>query len=96
MSDARRENMPICPLQSVGQAAPVPCSGKLCAWWDRLNATCFVPCMAEGVNIIADVLGTLTEEKAPASDGDADGDEWGNAETPVSGSTIAENGGVIK
>ena len=96
MSDAKRVDMPICPLQSIGQAAPVPCSGELCAWWDRLSATCFVLCMAEGVNIIADVLGTLTEEQAPASDEDTDGDGWGNMDTPVSASTIAENGGVVK
>lgn len=90
MLEAMRADKHICPLLSIGQAKPVPCAGKLCAWLDSLTGCCSVFTGAESIRDAADQINSLNiilegmEENAPASVCGTDGDGVEQIEKAVS------------
>ena len=101
MSEIARTDKPLCPLQSMGQAEPVPCAGKLCAWWDWLAGFCSVFTGADSIRDAAAQISALTvsleemDKNAPASAANTDGDRVERMKTGVSTPTITENGEVV-
>lgn len=102
MIEVERAARRLCPLQSIGQVEPVPCAGKLCAWWDGLTGFCSIFTGADGIRYIGEQLCALNiilegvEENAPASAANTDGDGVERIKTGVSTPTITENGEVVK
>lgn len=101
MIAVERADRSLCPLQSIGQVEPVPCAGKLCAWWDGLTGFCSVFTGADGIRYVGEQINALNiilegmEENAPASAANTDGGGVERIKTDVSTPTITENGEVV-
>ena len=84
MTDLVRTDRALCPLRSIGQAEPVPCAGKLCAWWDGPLGYCSMLTLADSMRGVESQTGALTvalenlEKSVPASVTSTSGDEAGS------------------
>lgn len=100
MIEITRTGKALCPLQSIGQAEPVPCAEGLCAWWDGIAGFCSVLAGAEYIRDVAEQVCDLAiilermEKNAPASAANTDRGKSGTDLTgPVSASNDTENQG---
>lgn len=97
MTDLVRTDRALCPLRSIGQAEPVPCAGKLCAWWDGPLGYCSIFTLADSMRGVESQTGALTvalenlEKSVPASVTSTSGDEAGSVRQNISAITISEN-----
>ena len=97
MTDLVRTDRALCPLRSIGQAEPVPCAGKLCAWWDGPLGYCSIFTLADSMRGVESLTGALTvalenlEKSVPASVTSTSGDEAGSVRQNISAITISEN-----